>query len=161
MIKVYTDGACLDNPGPGGWAAVFPFSTKIKHIEGSEKQTTNNRMELKAIVKSLQFIKDNHVKLKGREINLYSDSAYVINSITKNWLEVWKTNGWKTVKGDDVKNKDLWEEFYEIRKLLRKLGYTIKFVKVKGHSGDTFNEMVDKIARQQANSLKQSLYYKQ
>lgn len=161
MIKVYTDGACSDNPGPGGWAAVFPFPACIKHIEGMEKQTTNNRMELKAVVESLKWIRDNRTKMiKKRDyktIELYSDSAYVVNSINKNWLEVWKTNGWKTTKGDDVKNRDLWEEFYEVRKSLRRFGYTIEFIKVKGHSGDTFNEMVDKFARQQSEVAKREL----
>lgn len=155
MIKIYTDGACSDNPGPGGWAAVFPLSTYIEDIRGNEKQTTNNRMELKAVVKAFEWIKDKHRKkeneiIKETKIELYSDSAYVINSITKNWLEVWKVNGWKTTKGDDVKNRDLWEEFYNVRKYLRRFGYTIEFVKVKGHSGNTFNEMVDKLARQQS-----------
>lgn len=159
MIRIYTDGACSDNPGPGGWAAVFPLTTSIKSIKGNEKQTTNNRMELKAVVKAFEWIKNNHNKkaspIKNEiKIELYSDSAYVINSITKNWLEVWKTNGWKTTKGDDVKNRDLWEKFYKVRKSLRKFGYTIEFIKVKGHSGNTFNEMVDEIAKQQSELAK-------
>lgn len=162
MIKVYTDGACSDNPGPGGWAAAFPFSTCIKNIKGMEVQTTNNRMELKAVVKAFEWIKDKRKKgdvevTKEAKIEIYSDSAYVINSITKNWLEVWKVNGWKTTKGEDVKNRDLWEEFYEARKSLRRFGYTIEFIKVKGHSGDTFNEMVDKFARQQSEMAKREL----
>ena len=158
-IRIYTDGACSDNPGPGGWAAVFNTSSECIKIAGFEKTTTNNRMELKAVVQSLLEISNMSSLAKSMLMNveLFSDSAYVINAINNNWIEKWKMNGWKTTKNDDVKNRDLWEEFYKIRKDLINDKIEIKFVKIKGHSGNTFNEMVDKLAKEQVQIAKENI----
>ena len=154
-VRIFTDGACSDNPGPGGWAAVLNENEGHKIIKGNESSTTNNRMELKAVVESLKKILSvysNHYPIP--QFELYSDSAYVINAINCNWIEKWKLNGWKTTKHEDVKNRDLWEEFYSIREKLRSIKISIVFIKVKGHSGNTFNEMVDKLAKQQTEVAK-------
>lgn len=144
-IRIFTDGACSENPGPGGWAAVFNKEEHCEEISGHEVNTTNNRMELMAVVKSISKILKEHIA--GTEYELYSDSAYVVNSITNNWVNVWRLNGWKTTRGEDIKNKDLWLKYLSLRgKLLeREIPFTI--IKIKGHSGNTFNEYVDKIAK--------------
>ena len=155
-IRIFTDGACSENPGPGGWGAVFNTDSECITISGYELQTTNNRMELQAVVESIKKI----LTLKVPEDNdyeLYSDSAYVVNAINNCWVEKWKMNGWKTTKLDDVKNKDLWEQFMFYRTRARSLGAYIKFIKIKGHSGNTFNEMVDKLAKSEVLKAKEVL----
>lgn len=149
-IRIFTDGACSENPGPGGWASIFNSCEKCTTYSGYEKYTTNNRMELKAVVESLKQalnLKDT-IDVEDVEFELYSDSAYVVNAINNKWIEKWKLNDWKTTKLDDVKNKDLWEEFCFNRNKARSLGIYIKFIKIKGHSGNSFNEMVDKLAKE-------------
>lgn len=154
-IKVYTDGACSGNPGPGGWAALLLIkSEKAKDkvtVKGGEKQTTNNRMELQAVVKALSFI---HKNMKDYEckIQIFSDSSYVVNSVNNKSLHKWSLNGWKTTKDTDVVNQDLW------KKLLVLISKTHpKFVKVKGHSGNKFNDYVDKAAVNECDKYKQLL----
>lgn len=146
-IRVFTDGSCLENPGPGGWAAVFAFESGVKTLSGNEKQTTNNRMELLAATKALEKAS----MLCFDEIEIVSDSAYVVNAITKGWLEVWKRNGWKNAKGKDVKNKDLWEKLDSV---ILGCKSNIFFKKVKGHSGNTFNELADELARAESMKVK-------
>ena len=133
--KIYTDGACSGNPGPGGWGAViFDQDDKQKNISGSEKNTTNNRMELLAAIMSLKKIKSNS------EVIIFTDSTYVKNGITE-WMKNWKKNGWKNSNKKPVKNKDLWvklDKLCEANKVVWKW--------VKGHSTNEFNNLADELA---------------
>lgn len=156
-IRIFTDGACSDNPGPGGWAAVFNSTNHCKTIQGNELSTTNNRMELMAVVKSLERILEEHKRPISNvkvEYELYSDSAYVVNAINNCWIETWQKNGWKTTKREDVKNKDLWERFLFLRKVFVATNISFKIIKIKGHAGNTFNEMVDQLAKQEVLKAK-------
>ena len=140
MITIYTDGSCLTNPGSGGWAAIINENNKKKIISGNEKNTTNNRMELLAPINALREIKS------GPKIKIYTDSQYVKNGITE-WINTWLNNDWKTSKKDDVKNKDLWIELYNLTKFL-----DIQWIWVKAHDGNPLNEEVDLLAKRAANS---------
>ncbi len=149
MIKVYTDGACSGNPGPGGWAYIVCQDEEIKHRSGGgNERTTNNRMELTAIVKALEEM-ERMPNEKGNTMvfQILSDSAYVINAINNHWLGCWQSNGWKTSKGEKVKNSDLWQEFLRLRNECKKQMKVLMFEKVKGHAGNYFNEWVDSMAR--------------
>tara|TARA_Y100001970_G_C14218483_1_gene851111 strand:- start:1031 stop:1456 length:426 start_codon:yes stop_codon:yes gene_type:complete len=139
MITIYTDGSCLNNPGNGGWAAIISENDKIKKISGNEKNTTNNRMELLAPINALKGIKS------GSEIKIFTDSQYVKNGIT-DWINLWLSNNWKTSKKEDVKNKDLWIELYNLNKSLN-----IQWNWVKAHDGNPLNEEVDLLAKKAAN----------
>ena len=133
--KIYTDGACSGNPGPGGWGAVIlDQDEKQKNISGSEKNTTNNRMELLAAIMSLKKIKTNS------EVVIFTDSIYVKNGITE-WMKNWKKNGWKNSSKKPVKNKDLWEK---LDKLCEANSVSWKWV--KGHSTNEFNNLADELA---------------
>ena len=133
--KIYTDGACTGNPGPGGWGAViFDQDDKQKNISGSEKNTTNNRMELLAAIMSLKKIKSNS------EVIIFTDSTYVKNGITE-WMKNWKKNGWKNSNKKPVKNKDLW---VKLDKLCEANNVSWKWV--KGHSTNEFNNLADELA---------------
>ena len=138
MIKIYTDGSCLENPGNGGWAAIINIDGEIKKISGNEKDTTNNKMELMAPIKALQ-----EVRLK-QPIEIYTDSQYVKLGITE-WIHKWIKNNWQTSKNEPVKNKELWMELYELTK-----SYEIKWIWVKAHAGNKLNEEVDLLAKQAA-----------
>ena len=140
MIKIYTDGSCLGNPGLGGWAAIIFLNDKKIKIKGKKKNTTNNQMELMAPIKALKKIP------VGEKVQIYTDSKYVKMGITE-WIESWKKNNWKTSSKKKVKNKDLWKE---LDRLSEK--YQIKWLWVKGHSGDIVNEEVDQLAKEAANS---------
>ncbi len=140
MIKIYTDGSCLGNPGNGGWAAIIIDDKKKIQIKGSKKNTTNNQMELLAPIKALKKIP------KGSNVQIFTDSKYVKSGITE-WIHNWKKNGWKTANKKPVKNKDLWTELD-----LMTSEFEIKWSWVKGHSIDKLNNEVDLIARQAANS---------
>ena len=140
MITIYTDGSCLTNPGSGGWAAIINENNKKKIISGNEKNTTNNRMELLAPINALREIKS------GTKIKIYTDSQYVKNGITE-WINTWLKNDWKTSKKEDVKNKDLWIELYNLTKFL-----DIQWIWVKAHDGNPLNEEVDLLAKRAANS---------
>ena len=140
MITIYTDGSCLTNPGSGGWAAIINENNKKKIISGNEKNTTNNRMELLAPINALREIKS------GPKIKIYTDSQYVKNGITE-WINTWLNNDWKTSKKEDVKNKDLWIELYNLTKFL-----DIQWIWVKAHDGNPLNEEVDLLAKRAANS---------
>ena len=138
MIEIYTDGSCLENPGNGGWAAIIKINENIKKISGSEKNTTNNRMELLATINALKSINSDE------EINIYTDSQYVKLGITE-WINTWVKNNWKTSKKEDVKNKDLWTELYNLNRTLK-----VKWVWIKAHAGNPLNEEVDLLAKKAA-----------
>lgn len=159
-VRIFTDGACSENPGPGGWAAVFNTPSKCYKICGNEQSTTNNRMELMAVIEAFKKIveienKDCHEGAHN-EYEIFSDSAYVVNTINNNWIEAWRMNNWKTTKREEVKNRDLWEEFSALRKELRAIGVDVTITKIKGHSGNTFNELVDKLARNESIKAKEN-----
>ena len=139
MIKIYTDGSCLTNPGDGGWAAIINIDGEIKKISGNEKNTTNNRMELMAPINALKYI------YSKDPIEIFTDSKYVKNGITE-WINTWVLNNWKTSNKEDVKNKDLWIELYKLNQSLN-----VKWNWVKAHAGDTLNEEVDMLAKEAAN----------
>ena len=139
MIKIYTDGSCLGNPGNGGWAAIIIDDKKKTRIKGSKKDTTNNQMELLAPIKALKKIP------KGSNVQIFTDSKYVKSGITE-WIHNWKKNGWKTANKQPVKNKDLWTELDLLTN-----EFKIKWIWVKGHSTDSLNNEVDLIAREAAN----------
>ena len=139
MIKIYTDGSCLSNPGNGGWAAIINIDGKIKKISGNEKNTTNNRMELMAPINALKYVNSKD------SIEMFTDSKYVKNGITE-WINTWVLNNWKTSNKEDVKNKDLWIELYKLNQSLN-----VKWNWVKAHAGDTLNEEVDMLAKEAAN----------
>ena len=138
MIKIYTDGSCLNNPGNGGWAAIINFNNEVKKISGSVKNTTNNKMELMAPIKALQTIK------QRQPIEIYTDSQYVRLGIT-DWVHKWLKNNWQTSKKEPVKNKELWIQLYELNK-----SHEIKWIWVKAHAGNILNEEVDLLAKQAA-----------
>ena len=139
MIKIYTDGSCLGNPGNGGWAAIIIDDKKKIQIKGSKKDTTNNQMELLAPIKALKKIP------KGSNVQIFTDSKYVKSGITE-WINNWKKNGWKTANKQPVKNKELWTELDQMT-----YEFQIKWSWVKGHSTDVLNNEVDLIAREAAN----------
>ena len=147
-IRIYTDGACSGNPGPGGWAMVFNTDDECKTYSGYHTSTTNNRMELMAVIQCLKRMYEHCNKSNVYEI--YSDSAYVVNTINNKWLERWKKSGWRTKTNDDIKNRDLWETADYYLNKLDNDGYAFRFIKVKGHAGNTFNELVDKLAREES-----------
>jgi ribonuclease HI len=138
MIKIYTDGSCLNNPGNGGWAAIINQDNKVKKISGGVKDTTNNKMELMAPIMALQEID------KNQQIEIYTDSQYVRLGIT-DWIHKWIKNNWQTSKKEPVKNKELWIQLYELTK-----SYEIKWIWVKAHAGNTLNEEVDLLAKKAA-----------
>ena len=139
MIKIYTDGSCLENPGNGGWAAIIIDDGKKTQIKGSKKNTTNNQMELLAPIEALKKIP------KDSEVQIFTDSKYVKSGITE-WIHNWKKNGWKTADKQPVKNKELWEELDLLANQ-----FEISWNWVKAHSTDELNNEVDLIAREAAN----------
>ena len=139
MIKIYTDGSCIGNPGKGGWAAIIIINDKKTQMTGSQKNTTNNQMELLAPIQAL-----NKIPI-GSKIQIFTDSKYVKSGITE-WIHNWKKNGWKTANKQSVKNKELWTELDLLTKK-----FQIKWSWVKGHSTDKLNNEVDLLAREAAN----------
>jgi ribonuclease HI len=140
MIEIYTDGSCLENPGNGGWAAIINDDGKIEKISGSEKNTTNNRMELMAPIAALSKI------TKKKKVQIFTDSKYVKMGIT-NWIHNWIKNNWQTSKKEDVKNKDLWLNLYKLTQ-----SHDVEWHWVKAHAGNTLNEKVDALAKDAAKS---------
>ena len=140
MIKIYTDGSCIGNPGKGGWAAIVINDGKKTQIKGSKKNTTNNQMELLAPIQALKKIP------RGSKVQIFTDSKYVKLGITE-WIHNWKINGWKTKNKKRVKNTELWKE---LDNLVYK--FKINWTWVKGHSSNDLNNEVDKIARESAKS---------
>ena len=139
MIKIYTDGSCIENPGNGGWAAIIFMNNKKISITGNKKNTTNNQMELMAAIEALKKIP------VGQEIEIFTDSKYLKQGITE-WIEKWLQNNWKTSSKKKEKNIELWKELNIISKK-----HKIKWNWVKAHAGDTFNEEVDELAKKSAS----------
>ncbi len=141
-VTIYTDGACSGNPGPGGWAAILMYKGIEKEISGGEKNTTNNIMELTAAVRGLQLLK------YPCEVQLYSDSAYLVNGFKQGWIYNWQRNNWKTSNKEPVKNREIWEELYNLTKI-----HKVEFKKVKGHSDNEYNNRCDELARAEIKKL--------
>jgi ribonuclease HI len=139
MIKIYTDGACSGNPGRGGWAAIILDGEKIEKISGSKDNTTNNRMELTAVISALKYVKD-------KDLEIYTDSKYTKDGIEK-WISNWKKNGWKTANNQDVKNKDLWNELDQLNS-----EKNLRWNWVKGHANNQYNNMADELARSEVEN---------
>ena len=135
-VIIYTDGACSGNPGPGGWGAILMYQGNKKDISGGKSNTTNNVMELTAVIEALKLLK------YPCEVELYSDSAYVVNAFIQKWIDNWMKNNWKTSNKEPVKNQELWKELYDLTKI-----HKVKFIKVKGHSDNEFNNRCDELAR--------------
>lgn len=142
MLKIYTDGSCLGNPGPGGWGFIATDGENTAERSGGEKDTTNNRMELTAVIKALTAAK------KHAEVEIHTDSQYVKNGM-QSWVKNWKKNGWKTADKKPVKNQELWQELDELAEKIK-----IHWHWVKGHNGHEMNERVDVLARTAAESFK-------
>ena len=142
-ILIYTDGACSGNPGPGGWGAILMYKEHKKELSGGCKNTTNNIMEITAVLEALKQLK----YPCNSEVEIYSDSAYVVNAFNNGWIYNWKKNNWKTASKEPVKNKELWEELYSLVKK-----FNASFIKVKGHSDNCYNNRCDEMAR---NAIKQ------
>ncbi|HET7656507.1 MAG TPA: ribonuclease HI [Luteimonas sp.] len=142
QVEVHTDGACLGNPGPGGWAALLRYRGRERELSGGEPMTTNNRMELTAAIMALEALRE------PCEVVLHTDSQYVRQGITL-WMPNWLRRNWRTAGGDAVKNRDLWERLHQAASRHR-----VDWRWVKGHSGDPDNERVDRLAREQAQALK-------
>ena len=134
-VTIYTDGACSGNPGPGGWGAILIYNEHKKEISGNSKNTTNNIMEMTAVIEALKLLKENC------NITIHSDSAYVVNSFEKDWITNWQKNNWKTADKKPVKNKELWQEMINLLN-----NHKYKFVKVKGHSDNELNNRCDYLA---------------
>ncbi len=142
-VSIYTDGACSGNPGPGGYGAILCCNGVEKEISGGEKQTTNNRMELMAVIVALSALK------RPCDVDIYTDSKYVCDAITKGWAKKWQANNWMRTKKDKALNSDLWEQLLN---LLQVHNYTFNWV--KGHAGHPYNERCDRLAVSFYNSLK-------
>ena len=134
-VKIFTDGACSGNPGPGGWGAILKYGGKVKELSGGEENTTNNRMELTAAIKALEALKE------PCRVTLTTDSKYLADGITLGWAESWKKNGWKKADKKPALNTDLWERILQLFSL-----HTVEIVWVKGHNGHIENERCDELA---------------
>lgn len=134
-VTIYTDGACSGNPGPGGWGAVLIYEGVEKEISGYNKETTNNIMEITAVLEALKLLKFEC------DVQIYSDSAYVVNAFNQGWIYNWMKNNWKTANKEPVKNKELWEELYVLTQK-----HKVEFIKVKGHSDNEYNNRCDFLA---------------
>ncbi len=141
-VTIYTDGACSGNPGPGGWGAILMYKDTKKEISGGKDNTTNNIMELTAVIEGLKLLKF------PCKVKLYSDSAYVVNAFVQKWIFGWLKNGWKNSSKEPVKNKELWQELYNLTKI-----HDVEFIKVKGHSDNEYNNRCDELARNAINSI--------
>ena len=135
-VIIYTDGACSGNPGPGGWGAVLMYKGTKKEISGAKNNTTNNVMELTAALEGLKMLKF------PCEVELYSDSAYLVNGFSQGWIYNWQKNNWQTSNKEPVKNKEIWQEIYKMTQT-----HKVKFIKVKGHADNEFNNRCDELAR--------------
>ena len=141
-VIIYTDGACSGNPGPGGWGAILMCNGIQKEISGAQKNTTNNIMEITAVLEALKLLK------VECNVKIYSDSAYVVNAFNKGWIYNWKKNNWKTAGKTPVKNQELWEELYNLTKK-----HKVEFIKVKGHSDNEYNNRCDFLATSAIKTL--------
>ena len=136
QVTIYTDGACSCNPGPGGWGAVLMFNGREKQISGFENNTTNNRMEMLAVINALKMLKEPCV------VDLFSDSAYVVNAFLQNWVTDWQNRNWRTSGKKEVKNIELWKELLNLCDV-----HQITWHKVKGHADNEYNNICDRLAR--------------
>ena len=141
-VIIYTDGACSGNPGPGGWGAVLMYKGTKKEISGAKNNTTNNVMELTAALEGLKMLKF------PCEVELYSDSAYLVNGFSQGWIYNWQKNNWQTSNKEPVKNKEIWQEIYKMTQT-----HKVKFIKVKGHADNEFNKRCDELARNAIKTL--------
>ena len=141
-VIIYTDGACSGNSGPGGWGAILMYKNAKKEISGGNKSTTNNIMEITAVIEALKCLK------VESEVQVYSDSAYTVNAFNQKWIYGWMKNGWKTSNGDNVKNKELWQELYSLTQK-----HKVEFIKVKGHADNEYNNRCDELARNAIKNL--------
>ena len=134
-VKIYTDGACSGNPGVGGWGAILFYRDEKREISGYEENTTNNKMELTAAIKALERLKE------SCEVELYSDSAYLVNAFLEGWLTKWQMNGFKSSNKKPVQNVDLWQKLIELNNI-----HKITWIKVKGHADNVYNNRCDALA---------------
>ena len=141
-VTIYTDGACSGNPGPGGWGAVLIYNENKKEISGANKETTNNIMEITAVLEALKLLKEEC------KVKVYSDSAYVVNAFNNGWIYNWQKNNWKTADKKPVKNQELWQELYSLFKT-----HKVEFIKVKGHSDNELNNRCDFLATSAIKTL--------
>ncbi len=141
-VNIYTDGACKGNPGPGGYGVILEYNGKEKELSGGHPETTNNRMELMAAIVGLQALKE------PCEVTLYSDSKYLVDAVTKGWLESWQNKNWRKADGKPVLNRDLWESLVPLLET-----HVVEFVWVKGHDGHPYNERCDALAVQEAEKF--------
>lgn len=143
QVEIYTDGACTNNPGPGGWGVVLLYNGHKRELSGFTPHTTNQQMELLAAIKALEALSE------PCQVNLYSDSAYLVNAFNQKWLVSWQRNGWMNSKKQPVSNRQLWERLWELSRI-----HDIKWLKVKGHSDNHYNNRCDELARM---AIKQEL----
>lgn len=141
-VIIYTDGACSGNPGPGGWGTILMYKDTKKEISGYKENTTNNVMEITAVIEGLKLLKE------SCKVQIYSDSAYVVNAFNQHWIENWIKKNWQNSKKEPVKNKELWLELYALVKQ-----HEVKFIKVKGHSDNEFNNKCDELARNAISNI--------
>lgn len=141
-VELYTDGACSGNPGAGGYGAILIYRGVEKEISGGERETTNNRMEIRAVIEGLAQLKERC------EVTVYSDSAYTVNAFTEGWIYGWMKNGWKKADGKPVLNVDLWRRLYEAVS-----AHKVRFIKVKGHADNEYNNRCDALARAAIKNL--------
>lgn len=134
-VTLYTDGACSGNPGVGGWGAVLMFNGHEKAISGAVADTTNNRMEISAVIYGLECLKE------PCEVSVYSDSAYTVNAFSNGWIYGWEKNGWKKTDNKPVLNDDLWKTLLQLTRI-----HKVTFIKVKGHADNEYNNRCDKLA---------------
>ena len=134
-VDIYTDGACSGNPGPGGYGAILVYNGREKELSGGERETTNNRMELLAVITALEALKE------PCHVTVTTDSRYVSDGISKGWAESWRAHGWKKSDGKPALNRELWERLLELV-----LTHEVEFVWVKGHAGHPYNERCDTLA---------------
>ncbi len=141
-ITLYTDGACSGNPGPGGWGSILILGENRKEISGGSKDTTNNIMELTAVIEGLKMLK------RPCKVQVYSDSAYVVNGFNQKWIYGWMKKNWKNASGEPVKNKELWQELYNLTQI-----HEVTFNKVKGHADNELNNRCDELARMERDKF--------
>ena len=145
QVEIFADGACRGNPGPGGWGAILRYKGREKAIRGGENPTTNNRMELTAVIEAVRMLKE------PCEITLVSDSKYVCDALEKRWVYAWKQKGWKKADGKSALNTDLWETLLELLE-----PHTLRIEWIKGHAGHPENEACDHMATEEADSFERS-----
>lgn len=143
FVEIFTDGACSGNPGPGGWGVILRYGNAEKELSGGERETTNNRMELTAVIKGLEALK------RRCKVKIYSDSSYVVNGIEKGWARSWKENGWRKKDKKPALNADLWDRLLSLLDL-----HEYEFKWVRGHAGHPENERCDRLAVEYYQQLK-------